>query len=49
VPVVLADLTMPTPSRTYQSLLHEIAELYTAARASVVRMYWEIGQLPNSY
>ncbi len=32
------------PSRTYQSLLNDIAALYTATRAGVVRMYWEIGK-----
>ena len=37
-------LNMPAPSRTYQSLLNEIAALYTATRAGVVRMYWEIGK-----
>ena len=36
---------MPPLSRAYQSLLNDIAELYTETRASVVRMYWEIGQL----
>ena len=35
---------MPTPSRTYQALLNDIAELYTETRASVVKMYWAIGQ-----
>ena len=33
-----------TSSRTYQTLLNDIAELYTATRAGVVKMYWEIGK-----
>lgn len=33
---------MPTHSRTYQAPLNDIAALYTATRASVVRMYWEV-------
>ena len=28
---------MPTPSRTYQALLTDIAQLYAETRASVVR------------
>ena len=37
---------MPTLTRAhqYQTLLNEIAALYTQTRASVVRMYWEIGR-----
>ncbi len=31
-------------SRSYQALLNDIAALYTQTRASVVRMYWEIGR-----
>ena len=35
---------MTTISRTYQSLLTDIARLYAETRASVVKMYWEIGK-----
>ena len=35
---------MPAVRRTYQTLLNEIAVLYTATRGAVVRMYWEIGK-----
>jgi len=35
---------MPVVRRTYQSLLNEIAELYTATRGAVVKMYWEMGK-----
>ena len=37
---------MSALSRThqYQTLLNDIAQLYTQARAGVVRMYWEIGR-----
>ena len=35
---------MPTVRRGYQALLSEIAELYAQTRASVVKMYWEIGK-----
>ena len=31
-------------SHSYQALLNDIAALYTQTRASVVRMYWEIGR-----
>jgi len=30
--------------QTYQTLLEEIAKLYTQTQATVVRMYWEIGR-----
>ncbi len=35
---------MPAPARSYQTLLNEIAALYTQTRVGVMRMYWEIGK-----
>ena len=35
---------MPAMNRSYQALLTDITRLYTQTRASVVRMYWEIGR-----
>ncbi len=37
-------MPLPSTSRAYQTLVHEIAALYTQTRSSVVRMYWEIGR-----
>ena len=37
-------MPVTTRSHTYQVLLNDIARLYVQTRASVVRMYWEIGK-----
>ena len=39
-----SGIRLPAPRRSYQALLQEVAALYTPTRASVARMYWEIGR-----